>query len=357
LLIFNEIIKLLIKIKSSSKFKIIITNSFIKNLIDNLKLINEEILTLYENNNILQNNELYQSINNIYQLYNEVLETNNIPDTNLDENLDEKDIYCNIMKPLQFGTVDLSAKHLFNSKKDIKLCNKTLKRVISEISSFKTGLPLNYDSTIWLRVGKENMNLITFLISGPKDTPYENGLFEFHGYIPDDYPNKVPEVLINTTDNGKVRFNPNLYNNGKVCLSLLGTWSSNDSSEKWNPATSTFLQILISIQSLILVENPYFNEPGYEASINTTTGQNSSIQYNNNLYSETIKLGMINHLLNPIEGFEDVIINHFKIKKNDIIKQVDNWLINYNLTNKKVAKLNLEDQIIKLKEILNLNYQ
>jgi hypothetical protein len=28
-----------------------------------------------------------------------------------------------------------------------------------------------------------------------------------------------------TTDNGRVRFNPNLYANGKVCLSILGTWS------------------------------------------------------------------------------------------------------------------------------------
>ena len=24
---------------------------------------------------------------------------------------------------------------------------------------------------------------------------------------------------------GKVRFNPNLYNDGKVCLSILGTWA------------------------------------------------------------------------------------------------------------------------------------
>lgn len=32
-------------------------------------------------------------------------------------------------------------------------------------------------------------------------------------------------MLLATTGGGKVRFNPNLYNNGKVCLSLLGTWS------------------------------------------------------------------------------------------------------------------------------------
>ena len=66
-----------------------------------------------------------------------------------------------------------------------------------------------------------------------------------------------------TTGGGTVRFNPNLYNCGKVCLSLLGTWSGQD-GETWNKDTSTFLQVLVSIQSLILVEDPYFNEPGWE---------------------------------------------------------------------------------------------
>lgn len=46
-----------------------------------------------------------------------------------------------------------------------------------------------------------------------------------------------------------MRFNPNLYNCGKVCLSLLGTWSG----PGWDPKTSTLLQVLISIQSLIMV--------------------------------------------------------------------------------------------------------
>jgi baculoviral IAP repeat-containing protein 6 len=198
------------------------------------------------------------------------------------------------------------------------------------------------------------MNLITFIISGPKNTPYENGLFEFHAYLPDDYPLKIPEVLLNTTGNGKFRFNPNLYDTGKVCLSLLGTWPTNDSSEKWNAETSSFLQILVSIQSLILIDDPYFNEPAYQPTINTTSGKDRSIQYNNNIYAETIKLAMINQILNPVIGFEDIIKNHFKLKKNIIINQVTKWLIQYQSTNIiKLPQTNLEEQIIKLKDILN----
>jgi len=49
-----------------------------------------------------------------------------------------------------------------------------------------------------------------------------------------------------TTGKGTVRFNPNLYNCGKVCLSLLGTWRGGP-NEKWNEKTSTLLQVIIFI--------------------------------------------------------------------------------------------------------------
>ena len=39
------------------------------------------------------------------------------------------------------------------------------------------------------------------------------------------------------------RFNPNLYADGKVCLSLLGTWHGGDSSEKWDPVQSNLMQV------------------------------------------------------------------------------------------------------------------
>jgi hypothetical protein len=47
----------------------------------------------------------------------------------------------------------------------------------------------------------------------------------------------------------------------KVCLSLLGTWTG----PGWISGQSTLLQVLISIQSLILCEEPYLNEPGESA--------------------------------------------------------------------------------------------
>lgn len=62
------------------------------------------------------------------------------------------------------------------------------------------------------------------MIIGPPDTPYANGCFIFDIFLPADYPVRPPKVNLITTGGGAVRFNPNLYRCGKVCLSLLGTW-------------------------------------------------------------------------------------------------------------------------------------
>lgn len=58
--------------------------------------------------------------------------------------------------------------------------------------------------------------VLQVLITGPADTPYANGCFEFDVYFPQDYPNSPPLVNLETTGGHSVRFNPNLYNDGKV---------------------------------------------------------------------------------------------------------------------------------------------
>jgi baculoviral IAP repeat-containing protein 6 len=260
------------------------------------------------------------------------------------------------MKPLQFIINEISPNHKFYNKINTKPEPSAMKRIISEISSFKSGLPLNYESSIWIRISKTNMSLFTFLISGPKDTPYENGLFLFNAYLPHNYPQKEPNVLLVTTGNGSVRFNPNLYNSGKVCLSLLGTWAGQE-SEKWNSKNSTFLQVLISIQSLILIDEPYFNEPGYEREMNTNVGKQSSKSYNNNIQYENIRWAMIDQIKNPPSGYEDVIKNHFKLKKNDIINKVNKWMEELdevsNINKNKLIKDNMIKEITILTELLN----
>ena len=86
--------------------------------------------------------------------------------------------------------------------------------------------------------------------------------------IPGDYPNSPPKMKIVTTGGGRHRFNPNLYADGKVCLSLLGTWQG----EPWDPKVSSLNQVFMSIYALIFVEEPWFNEPGYQGQRGTPQG-------------------------------------------------------------------------------------
>lgn len=132
---------------------------------------------------------------------------------------------------------------------------------MQELGSLSTSLPLYEGSSIFVRYDPKRMNLMKAIITGPEDTPYSGGVFEFDIFFPTTYPVDPPNVVIITTGNGVVRFNPNLYANGKVCLSILNTWPGRP-EEQWSPHC-TILQVLMSIQSLILVPEPYFNEPGY----------------------------------------------------------------------------------------------
>lgn len=87
---------------------------------------------------------------------------------------------------------------------------------------------------------------------------------------------------------GGLRINPNLYHCGKVCLSLLNTWPGSG-KENWNPKESTILQVLVSIQGLILNARPYFNEPGYETQKGTKEGEESSSTYNEKTFIHSLK--------------------------------------------------------------------
>lgn len=87
---------------------------------------------------------------------------------------------------------------------------------------------------------------------------------------------------------GGLRLNPNLYECGKVCLSLLGTWSGKQ-RENWIPGESTMLQVLVSIQALILNADPFFNEPGYETQFPGVDGQKKSKKYSEDVFILSLK--------------------------------------------------------------------
>jgi baculoviral IAP repeat-containing protein 6 len=203
----------------------------------------------------------------------------------------------------------------------------TLKRLSSEIPGLMDILPIHRDSSVFVRVDDVVMSVMRALITGPPDTPYDNGCFIFDICMPQNYPAEPPGVHFRNT--GNKRFNPNLYEEGKVCLSILNTYvgPTADQSEKWN-RTSTLGQVLISIQGQILIENPFFNEPGHERRMGTADGNRHDRQYNHGVRLYTMEHAMLDLLKSPgtYPQFTEIIKTHFRLKRDAIIQVCSKWV-------------------------------
>jgi hypothetical protein len=166
------------------------------------------------------------------------------------------------------------------------------------------------------------MDVMRFIIMGASETPYAHGAFMYEMHFKNDFPSKPPVCSICTTGGGAVRFNPNLYDNGYICLSILGTWRTNTPSENWDPKLSSILQILLSIQACVMSNGVYFNEPGHEHEMGSPHGEAQNNGCSNIIRYCNIKYAMIDMIDNPPPGFEKVIRANFYLKKNVILREV-----------------------------------
>jgi ubiquitin-protein ligase len=247
-----------------------------------------------------------------------------------------KDMYVGAMKKLTFGKEDMTKTGAFTSFKyrtsvesESKPPAARVTATKQQLRSLKGNMPLDYDATVFLRHDKRRPYVMEFMIAAPPDTPYDSGLFLFHLYCDPQFPKESPKVNLQTTGGGSVRFNPNLYASGKVCLSLLGTWHGGNSREAWTP-DSTLLQVLVSIMALIFVQYPYYNEPGVEKEQGTDRGLRNQRVAENGGYERlrvgTVQWAMLDMLKNPPKGFEAVVQEHFRLKRPHIVETCQQWL-------------------------------
>eukprot|EP01012_Entosiphon_sulcatum_P063841 TRINITY_DN9197_c0_g1_i1.p1 TRINITY_DN9197_c0_g1~~TRINITY_DN9197_c0_g1_i1.p1 ORF type:complete len:1301 (+),score=235.11 TRINITY_DN9197_c0_g1_i1:399-3905(+) len=187
-------------------------------------------------------------------------------------------------------------------------------------------LPLRPEASIFLRSDESRMDVLRAVVTGPEGTPYAFGCFVMDIFCPNEYPSIPPMVNLITTGSGTVRFNPNLYESGKICLSLLGTWHGDDPYSKWDADRSSLYQVLASIQGMILVPEPYFNEPAYEAQQGTQEGTRYSQEYNERIQIATLRHAIVGVLQQPPTGLAEVIRRHFKLSRSRIARQCEAWL-------------------------------
>lgn len=171
-----------------------------------------------------------------------------------------------------------------------------------------------HEHGIYYKHDEENFLRGYALIVGGEDTPYFGGYYFFIFHFSSKYPYEPPKVDYCTND-GRTRFNPNLYTNKKTCLSVLNTWKG----EQWS-SCQTISTILLSL-STVLCANPILNEPHVTQSHRDFENYNSVIEYKN------IEIAVCEIIFkNPniyydfFNFFEDIILEHFNKNVDKLIK-------------------------------------
>ncbi len=172
--------------------------------------------------------------------------------------------------------------------------------------------PLN-DNGIYYKHDEENILQGYAYICGPSDSQYVGGNYFFKFMFPYDYPHQPPTVVFMTSD-GITRFHPNMYKNGKICLSILNKWRG----EPWTGCQSirTILLTLISIMDNF----PLLHEPGFSIKHIDVKNYNEIILFQNLSYCVTDTIQHINNTSFKYTNlFKDNIIVEFKNKYKEIL--------------------------------------
>ncbi len=186
------------------------------------------------------------------------------------------------------------------------------KRLLKDVKTIMKN-PLT-DNNIYYSHSETDLFKGYALIIGPEDTPYQDGFYFFEFTFTTDYPFSPPIVTYHTND-GITRFHPNLYRNGKVCLSILNTWRG----EQWS-SCQTISTILLTIIT-IFNNNPLINEPGYNEKNKWCEPYKNGVEFMN--YKTSI-LNIINkNFLQPqFQIFYPIVIEYFRNNKNKILERI-----------------------------------
>ena len=186
----------------------------------------------------------------------------------------------------------------------IKVIKKeTMQRLLKDVKQIIKH-PLT-DNGIYYSHDETDMLKGYAMIVGPDDTPYFGGFYFFEFNFPCDYPFSPPKVTFKTND-GLTRYNPNLYKCGKVCVSILNTWSG----DKWS-SCQTINSVLLTLCSL-LNSDPLENEPGQSKNSRDFVPYQKSIEFSNINFAICDIINLSKHKIPyPFQLFYSFMKEHF----------------------------------------------
>jgi len=246
-------------------------------------------------------------------------------------------------------------KNYMSSKKEILVITKdTINRLLGDIKNILKN-PLN-EHGIYYQHDDEDMLKGYAVIIGPKETPYFGGNYFFEFTYPADYPHSPPKVTYKTNGDN-IRFNPNLYTNGKVCISILNTWRG----EQWT-SCQTISTVLLTLCSL-LCNDPLLNEPGIHKDHSDLNKYTKIIEYKN-IDIAVLKMVDENDSYYPVNFriFYPIVREQFLKNKDEMEKMINEKIVEqcnnvvvlntrlYNMDRISIDYINLKKQFLEVCE-------
>lgn len=199
----------------------------------------------------------------------------------------------------------------------------SIKRILKDLQILDKNKEELNKSGIWWYIDEFDIHNMSVLII-PKHkydindveltSPYTGGMFLFKFKIPTDFPLNPPTIEFFPKQN-LCRLHPNYYEFGKVCLSVINTWSTPD----WTPSTS--------LMSLISILEERFNERSicFEPSHECDTNPNIKI-FNDVVEYAVFQVAICNVLekkYNEYSVFENIIHKHWQEHSKEYILRLE----------------------------------
>jgi len=192
------------------------------------------------------------------------------------------------------------------------------KRLLVDIQSVSHSIE-HWDEkyTYYYNANDANMKEGHVLILGVENSPYFGGFYFFENKFPDNYPFGPPHWTFLSND-GKTRFNPNLYQfngNGKVCLSILNTWGESTWSQ-----VQRFSSVIETVRAHLFHDKPLINEPGYK------DADPMNAIYSRMIYYQNLNFNVYHNIVKTPEyalPFKQIMIENFKKNIDYFRKYID----------------------------------
>lgn len=201
----------------------------------------------------------------------------------------------------------------------------SIKRLMADIQQISYSKDnYNPDYSYYYDYDEADIKKGFLLLLGVENTPYFGGFYFLQTTFPENYPFSPPVMKFLSND-GKTRFNPNLYRphstplfDGKVCLSILNTWGESTYSQ-----AQRFMSVVETMRAHLFHENPLSNEPAYE-SYKLTNPDNKI--YADILTYQNLNFNVYSNIVKTPEyalPFKQIMIDNFNINKDYFKKYID----------------------------------